>query len=214
MKKIEKLILCAHPDDLIFCYGMLDKYTHVIFFTNEKYDDLSQLNNERHLINHETNTPNDNIISYNFPDQQLSEEYPLIHFTTIIDKYLARFENIKTLIIPNPQCLNADHRRIAEAGLISGRPCSQIETIITYETVGSGTWTHGLYDSFQANYYLPISWDFKQNFINTIWPRKMQDKFHPFSFRGLKNIAINNGLACNEEYAEGYKIIRTKFINK
>ena len=213
MKKIEKLILCAHPDDLILCYGMCDENSHVIFFTSDCLSEVDE-KNQQTTIHKLTDIVADTILQVYHHDQRLADKYSLNNFTDIIDKYLKCEKNIKTLIIPNPQCLNADHRRIAEAGLISGRPCSQIETIIAYETVGSGTWTHGLYDSFQANYYLPISWDFKQNFINTIWPRKMQDKYHPFSLRGLKNIAINNGLACNEEYAEGYKIIRTKFINK
>lgn len=102
--------------------------------------------------------------------------------------------------------LNRDHRLVAEAGRIIGRPRRKPVSILECEVPNTTFWNGR---AFPANYYVDITEQIEtklrafEQYANEVQPFP-----HPWSREGLRLLAQYHGMQAGFPYAEAFHLVR------
>tara|TARA_R100001163_G_C4967598_1_gene128861 strand:- start:84 stop:701 length:618 start_codon:yes stop_codon:yes gene_type:complete len=201
--KFKKLVISPHIDDEVLgCGGILDEDTFILECGVDDYhivcrsDRIAELKEAKKILNFSFDILNNKVNFYNM--------------RYMIDSFSKYINDIKPeeIYIPYPS-YNQDHKEVYEAALVALRPHDInyfVKKVFVYEQPHVFLWdhTHNINDSFKPNYFKSIDIDKK---IKAYECLKSQVR----SFRSpstLKDMAKLRGKQSNNEYAEGYKIIR------
>tara|TARA_Y100000590_G_scaffold434999_1_gene553908 strand:- start:658 stop:1344 length:687 start_codon:yes stop_codon:yes gene_type:complete len=218
-KKNKILIVAAHPDDEILgCGGTILKFRknseiNVIFMTdgtsargiNIKEKKKRRSNCEKLFKYLKINKP----LFFNFPDNQM-DKVPLLK---IIKKIELLIKKIKpdTIFTHYSECLNIDHRITCQAVLTACRPLKKnpVKKILSFEILSSTEWSKNKNKSFEPNYFIDISKEFK-NKINALkfYKKELRKYPHSRSIKGVETLARFRGISCGVNYAEGFYLNR------
>ncbi len=218
-KKNKILIVAAHPDDEILgCGGTILKLRknseiNVIFMTdgtsargiNIKEKKQRRSNCEKLFKYLKINKP----LFFNFPDNQM-DKVPLLK---IIKKIELLIKKIKpdTIFTHYSECLNIDHRITCQAVLTACRPLKKnpVKKILSFEILSSTEWSKNKNKSFEPNYFIDISKEFK-NKINALkfYKKELRKYPHSRSTKGVETLARFRGISCGVNYAEGFYLNR------
>ena len=222
-KKNKILIVAAHPDDeMLGCGGKILKLKnkcdiHVIFMTDgvsSRGKNISEKKKRRSsCINLFKKLDLNNPIFLNFPDNQM-DKIPLLK---IIKKVEAILNKIKpeTVITHYSECLNIDHRLTYQAVMTACRPLkeSSVKKILSFEVLSSTEWAKFKNKSFDPNYYIDISKNFK-NKLNALkfYKKELRKYPHSRSLVAVEALAKYRGVSSGVKYAEAFYLNR--FIDK
>lgn len=218
-KKNKILIVAAHPDDEILgCGGTILKLRknseiNVIFMTdgtsargkNIKEKKQRRSNCEKLFKYLKINKP----LFFNFPDNQM-DKIPLLK---IIQKIELLIKKIKpdTIFTHYSECLNIDHRITCQAVLTACRPIKKnpVKKILSFEILSSTEWSKIKNKSFEPNYFMDISKEFKNKISALKFYKKELRKYpHSRSIKGVETLARFRGISCGVNYAEGFYLNR------
>ena len=144
----------------------------------------------------------ENLNILNFPDQK---------FDTIaiaeISKKVSDLNINPDLIFCNDYLdLNYDHRITCEVAKIIGRPLKKPVSILSMEIPNTAFWNGR---DFEGNFYVDISdYIYKKIEAFKCYKNEIKDYPHPWSEKGLFQLAQFRGMQCGLDFAESFKIIR------
>ncbi len=223
LKKVKKdkiLIIAAHPDDEILgCGGTIIKLKehneiNVLFMSDgvasrgrNKKKEIKERKNSCLKLFKYLSLPKP--IFFNFPDNQM-DKIPLLKIIKKIEKKI-KILKPTTIFTHYSHCLNIDHRITFEAVVTACRPINKISVkrILSFEVPSSTDWALFKGKSFQPNYFVDISKNFKEkiNLVN-FYKKELRNYPHSRSINSIKSLASTRGVSCGVKYAEGFYINR------
>lgn len=222
-KKNKILIVAAHPDDeMLGCGGTILKFKnkcdiHVIFMTDgvssrgKNNSEKKKRRNSCIKLFKKLNL--NNPIFLNFPDNQM-DKIPLLKIIKKVESILNKIKP-ETVITHYSECLNIDHRLTYQAVITACRPLkeSSVKKILSFEVLSSTEWAKFRYKSFDPNYYIDISKNFKNKLNALKFYKKELRKFpHSRSLVAVETLAKYRGVSSGVKYAEAFYLNR--FIDK
>jgi N-acetylglucosamine malate deacetylase 1 len=218
-KKQKILVVAAHPDDEILgCGGSIIKFqeTHdieVIFMTDgvssRGKNKTKALRRRKNCIDLFSSLKLKKPTFFNFPDNQI-DKIPLL---TIVKKLEKKIKSFKphTIFTHYSGCLNIDHRRTFEAVMTASRPLSNssVKKILSFEILSSTEWAQFKNESFQPNYFINISKEFKQKIKCLNFYKSEICKYpHSRSLKAVEALARFRGISSGNKYAEAFYLNR------
>jgi LmbE family N-acetylglucosaminyl deacetylase len=137
-----------------------------------------------------------------FPDQRF-DQVPMADLVEAVGQLGLEPDLIITSAMSD---LNRDHRLVAEAARVVGRPRRKPVAILECE-VPSTTFWNGR--PFRANYYVEITEQLERK-ISAFeqYTNEIQPFPHPWSREGLTLLARYHGMQAGYRYAEAFRIVR------
>ena len=222
-KKNKILIVAAHPDDeMLGCGGTILKLKnkcdiHVMFMTDgvsSRGKNNSEKKKRRNsCINLFKKLDLNNPIFLNFPDNQM-DKIPLLKIIKKVETILNKIKP-ETVITHYSECLNIDHRLTYQAVMTACRPLkeSSVKKILSFEVLSSTEWAKFKNKSFDPNYYIDISKNFKNKLSALKFYKKELRKYpHSRSLVAVEALAKYRGVSSGVKYAEAFYLNR--FIDK
>ena len=213
------LVVAAHPDDEILgCGGAIIKFkeTHtieVIFMTDGVSSRGKNKNNalkrKKNCIDLFSYLKLKKPLFFNFPDNQI-DKVPLLKIVKKIEKKIETFKP-HTIFTHYSGCLNIDHRKTFEAVMTACRPLSNssVKKILSFEILSSTEWAHFKDASFQPNYYINISKEFKQKIkCLNFYKSELRKYPHSRSLKSIEALARFRGVSVGKKYAEAFYLNR------
>ncbi len=218
-KKNRILIIAAHPDDEILgCGGTIiklkkDHLINVAFMTNgvsARSKNKKEVTRRRNFClklfrKLELEKP----VFFNFPDNQM-DKVPLLRIVKKIENLIKKYKP-ETLITHYSECLNIDHRLTYQAAITACRPLKNntVKKILSFEILSSTEWAKFKNKSFEPNYFVDVSKEFKKKLEAIKYYKSELKKYpHSRSLSGLEALAKYRGISCGVKYAEGFYLNR------
>lgn len=213
------LIVAAHPDDEILgCGGTIIKLKkrheiEVIFLTDGV---SSRGNNKNKILKRKKNCIN--LFSFmklkkpvflNFPDNQI-DKVPLLKIVKKLENKIKLFKP-DTIFTHFSNCLNIDHRKTYEAVITACRPLSgtSVKKILSFEILSSTEWGNFKNKSFEPNYFIDISKEFKEKIkCLNYYSDELRKYPHSRSKKAVEALARFRGVSSGCKYAEAFYLNR------
>ena len=219
IKKEKILVVAAHPDDEILgCGGSIIKYkeTHeieVIFMTDgvssRGRNKTKALRRRKNCVDLFSFLKLKKPTFFNFPDNQI-DKIPLLKIVKKIEKKIKSYKP-HTIFTHYSGCLNIDHRKTFEAVITACRPLSgsSVKKILSFEILSSTEWSHFKNKSFQPNYFINISKEFKQKIkCLNFYKSEIRKYPHSRSLKAVEALAKFRGVSSGNNYAEAFYLNR------
>jgi len=213
------LVVAAHPDDEILgCGGSIIKFkqTHeieVIFMTDgvssRGKNKINALRRKRNCLNLFSFLELKKPTFFNFPDNEI-DKIPLLKIVKKIEKKINSFKP-HTIFTHYSACLNIDHRKTFEAVMTACRPLSNssVRKILSFEILSSTEWAQFKNKSFQPNYFINISKEFKTKIkCLNFYKSEIRKYPHSRSFKAVEALAKFRGVSSGNKYAEAFYLNR------
>lgn len=137
-----------------------------------------------------------------FPDQA----FDTVGMADLVNAIAAAAKPFDLVVTHDAGDLNKDHRVVAEAAKVIGRPRGQQVGILTSEIPCAASWNG---NAFQPNFFVDISESLsKKKAAFQCYGAEVRAASDPFSPEGLEALAKFRGLECGLPHAEAFKVIR------
>ena len=223
MKKA--LIVAAHPDDdILGCGGILSKFKNKVDFkvlfigegTTCRFCSTNSKGAQKEIKARNSFAVEAlnylNVFKYTFHNLPCGrfDQVPQIEINKIIESEIHSFQP-DTIFTHSDSDSNKDHAKVYDATIISTRPPTPVNQVLSYEVLSSTEWGFG--KEFLPNTFIALNRKDVQNKWNALEKYKSETKPFPYprSEKGINALAQYRGLQSGSEYAESFKLIR-RFI--
>lgn len=204
------LIIAAHPDDEVFCYGTVSEMikkgaeAHVLILSGGRNRSNPTYAAKAAGV---IGIPSKNITMKHFDDQRF-DMYERSWFADEISQVLSRV-NPSIVFTHSGNDLNLDHRVVADATLVATRPyASNVKHVYAYEVPSSSEWNYPI--KFSPNVFFEISDSIEQKVQSLeCYVTEVRKTPHPRSAHGLRMMAEYHGMKTGMNRAEAFELVRS-----